>query len=62
MNEILERIISEIKDNMFIPGYDDKTINDISAFVLTVAFSILQEICVNLVNKKLPGKKGTPPE
>jgi hypothetical protein len=57
MNEIIEKIITEIRDNIFIPGYDDKTIKDISAFALTVAFSLLQDICVNLVNKKTGDKK-----
>jgi hypothetical protein len=52
MNEIIEKIMSEIRDNIFIPGYDDKTIKEISAFVLTVSFSILQEVCANLVNQK----------
>jgi len=52
MRELIEKIMAEIQDNLILPGYSDKELRDITAFVLTVAFSVIGEVCADLVSKK----------
>ena len=53
MQELIEKIMSEIEDNLILPGYSDKELRDITAFVLTVAFSYIGEVCAGLVSQKV---------
>ena len=52
MEELIEKIMREIEDNLILPGYSDKELRDITAFVLTVAFSVIGEKCANLTAKQ----------
>ena len=48
----MDKIVAEIQDNIAVPGYNDKIVKDIAAFVLTITFSILRNISADLVNVK----------
>jgi len=48
MKEIVERIASEVLDNLVLPGYSEKDMKDIVAFVLTVVFTIMREESLEL--------------
>jgi hypothetical protein len=52
MQELIDKIVAEIQDNLILPGYCDNDLKDITAFVLTVTFSTIAEICAELVSKK----------
>ena len=52
MKELIEKIMSEVQDNLILPGYSDKELHDITAFILTVAFSVMGENCAGIVSKK----------
>lgn len=52
MEELIEKIIKEIQDNLILPGYSDKELRDMTAFILTVAFSVIGEVSAGIVAKK----------
>lgn len=52
MQELIDKIMEELQDNLVLPGYSDKELRDIMAFVLTVAFSMLGESCACIVSDK----------
>lgn len=52
MQELMEKIVAEIQDNLILPGYTDNDLRDITSFVLTVAFSVIGEVCAGLSSKK----------
>lgn len=43
MDKIYENILKEIRDNIEIPGYDDKTTKQLISIALTITFHILKE-------------------
>ncbi len=51
MEEMIDKIIEEVQQNLEIPGYSDKNIRDIVAMVLTIAFAILNEKAVAVCKK-----------
>ncbi len=52
MQELIEKIMGEIQDNLILPGYSDNELKDITAFILTVTFSVIGQICADLVSQK----------
>ncbi len=52
MDEIMNKIIEEVQQNLVIPGCTDKDLKDIASIVLTIAFSILNQSAVNYANNK----------
>jgi hypothetical protein len=52
MEELIGKIMNEIEQNLILPGYSDKELYDITAFILTVTFSYIGEICATLAGRK----------
>jgi hypothetical protein len=52
MEELITKIMNEIEENLILPGYSDKELHEITAFILTVTFSVIGEICASLTGKR----------
>ncbi len=58
MEDMLNKIIAEVQQNLEIPGYTDKDIRDIAGMVLTIAFAMLNEKMIEIVKEKRGKKNG----
>ncbi len=56
MEEMLNKIIAEVQQNLEIPGYTDKNIRDIAGIVLTISFAMLNEKMIEIIKEKKKDK------